>query len=224
MAADSVEHFAAEAEDARDRIASTIDEIQDRLDPRRVINSAAQRVSDGSSHLVGQARDTVRQHPLALGAGIAAIAVALFARNKLSHARVDMGDANGDYTDYDDGFGLAEVSSARLYDDEDGYGETAAGARAEGRSDGRAARRARALAARTTDTVADNPMVSIVIGLIAGAALGALFPTTEAERRAFGDTGARLGAAAGRAVGEVDFAGGSFAGAEVEEVPTRARA
>lgn len=185
MAPSKVEHFAAEADGARDRIASTIDEIQERLDPRRIISDVTNRVAGSSTQIVGQASETVRSHPLMIGAGIAAVALALLARNRLSHARVDLDYGGTDYTDYDDGFGFAEGTPSRLYADE--ADEDVAGTVKD---------RARVLAARTGATVGENPVVAIAVGLFAGAALGALFPTTEAERRALGDAGHRLGAAA----------------------------
>lgn len=208
MAPNPVEQFAAEAEDARTRIASTIDEIQDRIDPRRIVGDAVDRVSGGGAHLFGQARDsvrdTVRAHPLALGAALAAVGVALLARKKLANATVNLGDELGDYTDYDDGFGFAEVRPSR-FDAED-----------EAEAGPGAAVRAQALASRTGVTVGENPVVAIVVGLAAGALLGALFPTTETERRVLGETGGKLGAAARaaarRAGDELDAAGLSVDG------------
>lgn len=208
MAPDPVEHYAAEADATRERIASTIDEIQERLDPRRMLNEAVGKMSNGSSQLAGQARDTLKAHPLAVGAGIAAMGLALLARNRLANARVDLGEISGDYTDYDDGFGFGEAPAQRFgageYDDTPG-----------------AADRARMLAARAEDGVASSPFVSILLGLAAGAALGAFFPATETERRAFGETSQKLGAAARaaarRAADELDAAGLS-----VDAVKTRA--
>lgn len=184
MAADPVESVAADAEDARTRIASTIDEIQDRLDPRRIVGNAMDKVSGGSRQLVGQAKTAAQSHPLAIAAAVAAIGVALLARRKLARATVNLGDGLGDYTDYDDGFGYDAGETQRTFGDEieddDAPSQPV---------------RRQALAS-ATGSVSDNPLVSIVMGLAAGAALGALFPSTEAERRALGDTGARLGAAA----------------------------
>ncbi|WP_426164599.1 DUF3618 domain-containing protein [Sandarakinorhabdus sp. DWP1-3-1] len=184
MAADPVESVAADAEDARTRIASTIDEIQDRLDPRRIVGNAMDRVSGSSRQFVGQAKTAARSHPLAIAAAVAAIGVALLARGKLARATVNLGDGEGEYTDYDDGFGYDAGRAPRAYGDEDGDDDVAPPVRRQ------------ALAASASGSVADNPVVSILMGLAAGAALGALFPTTEAERRALGDTGAKLGAAA----------------------------
>jgi ElaB/YqjD/DUF883 family membrane-anchored ribosome-binding protein len=201
MGSEPVERLAAESEEARARIASTIDDIQDRLDPKRMVNDAVDRFTGNSLQVLGVARDAVRAHPVAIGAAAAAIGLALLARNRLAKATVNLGDNLGDYTDYDDGFGFAEVPTSRSdggYDDEEPTVRTP-----------------RAMAARASeragDTVDSNPIVSIILGLAAGAALGALFPATEAERRVLGDAGGKLGAAARaagrRAADELDSAG-----------------
>ena len=209
MAADSVERFVAEADEARTRVTTTIDEIQDRLDPRRIVGETVDRVSAGSAQLAGQARDMVRAHPLALAAAIGAIGLALLARHRLANATVDLGDDLADYTDYDDGFGFAETEPTRLYFDEEAEDDDEPPARPARRV--RARMRAGAIAARASDKVDSNPIVAIIAGLAAGAALGALFPATEAERRALGETGGKLGAAARaaarRASDELDAAG-----------------
>ncbi len=199
MGSEPVGDIAAEAEDARLRIASTIDDIQDRLDPRRIMSEAVERVTGTSRQLISDAGSAARAHPLAIGAGVLAIGLALLARNKLAKATVNLGDDLGEYTDYDDGFGFAEQRPSRLYADEDGD-EPAEAPVAKPN-----------LAERAGGTVEANPIVSVVLGLAAGAALGALFPSTEAERRALGDTGSKLGAAARaaarRAADELDSHG-----------------
>ncbi|OYU14610.1 MAG: hypothetical protein CFE37_09745, partial [Alphaproteobacteria bacterium PA4] len=158
--------YASEADAARARIGDTIDEIQDRLNPRRILDETIDKVQGSSKQLIGRATGVARAHPLALGAAAAAIGLALLARNQLAKARVDLGDDATDYTDYDDG---AVAPPAPLYDEYDDYDVPAA--------------KAEAAPAET------SPLVSILIGLAAGAALGALLPATEAERRVLGDTG-----------------------------------
>ena len=185
MASEPVDQVANEAEEARARIATTIDDIQDKLDPRRILGDAVDRVTGNSRQLISDAGNAARSHPLAIGAGVAAIGIALLARNKLSKATVNLGDDAGDYTDYDDGFGYSGDRPARLYTDEIDIDD---GAPTIGR--------AQALVTSAGGRVESNPIVAIVLGLVAGAALGALFPTTEAERRALGQTGGKLGAAA----------------------------
>jgi ElaB/YqjD/DUF883 family membrane-anchored ribosome-binding protein len=163
-----------------------MDDIQNRLDPRRILEDTVSRVQTSSKALAVQATDVAKAHPLAIGAAVAALGLALLARNKLANAKVNLGDGTADYTDYDDGY-----EDPTLY-------ETAAP-------------RMQALASDTREVVEANPGVAIVVGLIAGAALGALLPVSETERRTLGETGNRLGAAARaaarRASEELDAAG-----------------
>lgn len=181
MASESVERLATESADARTRIAATIDEIQDRVDPRRIVNDVTQKAIGNGRQAVSAAAETAREHPLAIGLGVAAIGLTLLARNRLARATVNLGDEPGVYTDYDDGFGYDETPVAAP-------AETAG---AQGR---------RSVVAGAGDSVAGNPIVSIIAGLAAGAVLGALFPATEAERALMGSAGDRLGDAARRAV------------------------
>ncbi len=178
MASEPVERFAAEADSARERVATTIDAIQERLDPRRILGETLDRLSGGGAQLFGTVRDNagtaMRRHPLAIGAAVAAVGLALLARSSLSKARVDIRDEIGDYTDYDDGFGYVETASEAPAD--------APTARSSSQRLAAGADRARNLAAGASNKVESNPLVSIILGLAAGAALGALFPTTEIER------------------------------------------
>lgn len=180
MGSEPVERLAAESAQARSRIAATIDEIQDRVDPRRIATEAASKAAASSRQAIGAVAETARAHPLAIGAGIAAIGLALLARNRLSKAKVNLGDDLGTYTDYDDGYGYDEAAVA-VDDDEPVAAK-------------------RSIIANAGETVEANPMVSIIVGLAAGALLGALFPATEAERKLMGEAGDRLGDAARRAV------------------------
>ena len=177
------------AGDARQRITATIGEIQDRMSPSRILADSLDRVTVSSGKLAVSARDAARAHPLALGAAAVAVGVALFARRRLSNARVNLGDDLGNYTDYDDGFGFADKPEGTAPPVE----------------------RPRRLAEVPVETAeSGNPVLSIIIGLVAGAALGAAFPSTDAERRVLGDAGSKLGdvarAAARRAADELSAA------------------
>jgi hypothetical protein len=190
MATGTASRNALPAGDARQRITATIGEIQDRMSPSRILAEGLERVAASSGQFAAGARDAARAHPLALGAAAIAVGVALFTRRRLSKARVDLGDDMGDYTDYDDGFGFA----APVDDD----AAPVARARQPVAAPGKA------------EAEPGNPVVSILIGLLAGAALGAIFPATDAERRVLGDAGSRLGdaarAAARRATDELSAA------------------
>ncbi len=199
MASEPVEQMAAEADLARGRVAETIDALQERLDPRRLVGDAAESVQQGSRALFDRAGTTVKSHPLAIGAAVAAVGVALLARQRLGAARVNLGDDFTDYTDYDDGFGFPDAPEAAT-------GTEPLVARAQA-----VAAQAKSAAARATSEVEANPLISILLGLAAGAALGALLPVSDAERRTLGDAGSRIGraarAAARQAAGELDSAG-----------------
>ncbi len=185
---DAAQSTVSQADAARARIAATVDEIQTKLDPRRMVREAVDRAQDTGLEMVGRAGTTVRAHPLAMGAALAAIGVALFARNRLSQARVDLGDGLTSYTDYDDGY------------------DEAVEQRRNGKQVPRQVQSLKtpANAAAVSGTIVESPLVSIVIGLAAGAALGALLPAGEAERRAIGSATQKLGAAARRAVDGFD--------------------
>lgn len=182
MAAKSVERLASESAAARTRVAATIDEIQARLDPRRIVSEALGKAGDNGRQVIAGATGTVKEHPVAIGVAVGAVGLALLARNRLSKAKVNLGDNVDDYTDYDDGLGYEEDAGI-------GPAPTEAG---------------RPVLARARESVGgrvdDNPIVSIVLGLLVGAVLGAVFPTSEAERRVMGNAGGKLGDAARRAV------------------------
>lgn len=186
MASNPVDQAAAAADDARTRVSTTMDDIQNRLDPRRILTDTLSRVQSGSKALAAQAGDAAKAHPLAIGAAVAALGLALFARNRLANATVNLGDGTTDYTDYDDGYADPTPYEA-------------------------VAPRVQVLASDTREAVEANPGVAIIVGLIAGAALGALLPVSDTERRTLGETGNRLGAAARaaarRAAEELDAAG-----------------
>lgn len=186
MASNSVDTAASAADAARSRVTATMDDIQHRLDPRRIVADAVDRVQTSSRAFASQAGDAAKAHPVALGTAVAALGLALLARNRLSKATVNLGDGSADYTDYDDGYG-----------DDGAYNDVAP--------------RIQAVASETRDTAAANPGTAIAVGLLAGAILGALLPTSETERRTLAETGGRLSAAARAAAraaaDELDAAG-----------------
>jgi ElaB/YqjD/DUF883 family membrane-anchored ribosome-binding protein len=205
MASDPVETAAAAADDARHRVTATIDEIHDRLDPRRIATDAFERLTASSRALATQAGDVAKAHPIAIGTAVAALGLALLARNRLANATVNLGDGTADYTDYDDDYdepakaGSAAPARFNAFDAPERDQGVDAPAWRQG------------VAEQAGDAVQANPGVSILIGLAAGAALGALLPTSEGERRTLGETGSRLSAAARaaarRASDELDAAG-----------------
>ena len=86
------------------------------------------------------------------------------------------------------------------------YVDTAVGAVSE--QSRRAARQARSGFEHTTQYVLqEQPLAIAVVGLVAGAAVAAAFPSTEVERRALGPTGERLRDAAGKVTERLKDAG-----------------
>jgi len=66
---------------------------------------------------------------------------------------------------------------------------------------------ARAAHSAASHVVEEQPLAVVLLGLAAGAAVAAAFPTTQLEKRAFGPTGARFRDAAGRAGEQLKSAG-----------------
>lgn len=202
MASEAVLTAATNAETARSRVGATMDDIQDRLSPRRIVAEVVDKVQTGSRVLVEQAGDAAKAHPVALGTAVAALGLGLLARNRLSRATVNLGEGAHDYTDYDDGYGEETYVVPRFQ----GLASTAPAAGS-----------------------APTPGISIIVGLLAGAILGALLPVSETERRTLADAGGRLGAAARAAAraasDELGAAGLSLDSvrAKAGEATTRAR-
>jgi hypothetical protein len=103
----------------------------------------------------------VKAHPVATGAAVAAIGLALYAGNRISKAEIDLGHDLDDYSDYEDSALTAAATDGDVGDE------------------------ARAL-------VQDNPVIAILAGIAAGAALALLFPTSTAEKRSLGALARRL--------------------------------
>lgn len=166
MAADDTNSIAGEAEDTRERISATIDELQDRLSPRRIVGDAVGSVQQGGQDLLNQGLGLAKAHPAILAVAGLALALAVFGGSKLKGARVNLGSESESYSDYDDSY--------------------------EDHSEGERF----ALLRTSTEAASDNPLIAVAVGLAAGAFLGALFPETESERKLFGETSARIGNAA----------------------------
>lgn len=172
--ADDTTTLVGEAEDTRERISATIDELQDRLNPRRIVGDAVGSVQSGGADFLNHAVGLVRAHPgLAAAAGLA-VGLVLLGSNRLSKATVDLGDTHESYSDYDDDYSLRASEPAN--------------------------ERFALLRGKAGARIEDNPIVAIVVGVAAGALLGALFPETERERRLLGASASKVSAAAKAAV------------------------
>lgn len=80
-----VESARAEVMRSRMRLAATMSEIQDRLNPRTLLSDAWQEVREHGQDLVGEAIETARAKPVATSAMAAAV-IALFAREPIWRA------------------------------------------------------------------------------------------------------------------------------------------
>jgi ElaB/YqjD/DUF883 family membrane-anchored ribosome-binding protein len=155
----TIEDLARAADDAGAALVDDVNELSDRLAPRRLVDDALDAVKSRSASLARDAGGAVKAHPMVAAAAVAAIGLALYAGSRIANAELDIDHDMDGYTDYDD----AALSAAANPD-----GRTAAMA-----DDARAA-------------VKENPVVAIIAGLAAGAALSMLFPTSTAEKRSLG--------------------------------------
>ena len=185
-----------EAAVTRKRIAMTIDDLQARLSPKALVDSAVESFTTTCAQALASVRGTTMAHPLAIAAAGLAIGIALLARSKVRGATVEYGDSYAAYADHDDCY------AANLAVDDVPVGPARA--------------RIDALQHRAQVAVGDNPLTVVVVGLATGVLIGAVVPVSDAEHAMFDDVGARLEAAGGAAIdaarGELDFAKFSFAG------------
>lgn len=107
MTAEPVARLAAEASAASQKLGQTLSEVRARTKPDALFDEAYDMAADQAQKLVTKTRETVSAHPVAIGAVVAAIGLALLARNTLSNATVDLGDDGTDYTDFDDSYETA---------------------------------------------------------------------------------------------------------------------
>ncbi len=104
MTAEPVARLAAEASAASQKLGQTLSQVRARANPDALLDEAYDMVAEQARTLVTKTRETVSAHPVAIGAAVAAIGLALLARNTLANATVDLGDDSADYTDYDDSY------------------------------------------------------------------------------------------------------------------------
>lgn len=227
--------YESEAEQTRERIASTVDNLQSRLSPRNIMSGAMNSLSDNGTQLVDSARRMVRDHPVALSLVGLSLGLLLMSRNRAaSHSSYayadDMEDTYSDeygedyrtrtyggngetYADGRPGMmrrGWERVrssagnassamsgraSSARDYTSEKWY----AARQRTSEYAGRARERAVQARERASERFDENPLGAALIGIAAGAIIGALLPRTQRENEFFGDTSDRVSDAARQA-------------------------
>lgn len=209
-----------DAEQARERIAATFDDLQERLSPGALASEAVEALQDKGRDLLDGATSRVRQHPVVTAAVAAVAGAALFGRRKLG---------NGDYKfdAYEDVYGgdmdnrveptpattadqpgvltrvreragdARDYTSEKLHEARERTSEYAARAKAKA---GDARRRA-------GEGLDDSPLTGALIGVAAGALLGLLLPRTRREDELLGEHRDRLvGAGKAAAKAAVDTA------------------
>ncbi len=188
--------FEHEAAVTRERIAATIDNLQARLSPQALVESAVSSLNASGVQALASVRGAAMGHPFAIAAAGVAVGVALLARRKVRTATIEYGDSYAAYADYDDGY------AANLAADD--VPPSPVGVRIE------------ALQHRAHVAVEGNPIAVVVAGVAAGALVGAFVPVGRIEHDAVGDIGLRLEAAGEAAIasvkGELDVSKLSLAG------------
>lgn len=113
----TIEDLARAADDAGALLADDLNGLADRLTPRRLIDDALDVVKTRGADLARDAGNVVKAHPVATGAAVAAIGLALYAGKRISNAELDLGDGLDDYSDYDDSALTAAASDGTAVQD-----------------------------------------------------------------------------------------------------------
>lgn len=202
--------YETEAEAVRERIASTVDDLQTRLSPRTVMSNTLGSLQSRSADVAGDVVNFLRDHPLAIGGAALAVGLLLVNRDRLGGYAPEY-DAYADVYG-DDGYDpeadeessmmsrvrdraatarstlseragtLREGASERLSSARERAGDYAGTVRAR-------AADARMAAAERFDT---NPLGGALIGFAIGAIAGALLPRSRRENELLGEARDRL--------------------------------
>lgn len=156
MTETTIEDLARAADDAGARLAEGVNDVVEAIAPRRLVDDALAAVKTRGAGLARDAGQVVKSHPVATGAAVAAVGLALYAGSRIANAELDIERDIEGYTDYD-----ADVAAPVVVED-------------------------------ARNIVKENPVVAILAGLAAGAALAMLFPTSQAERRSLGALARRM--------------------------------
>lgn len=76
--------YESDAEQTRERIASTVDNLQSRLSPRNMVSGAVGSLQDRGVDLVDQAKQMVREHPVAVSLIGVSVGLLLLNRNRIA--------------------------------------------------------------------------------------------------------------------------------------------
>ncbi len=155
----TIEDLARAADDAGAALAEDVNDLSERLAPRQLVDEALETVKTRGLSLARDAGSTIKAHPIATGAAVAAVGLALYAGSRIAKAELDIDRDLDGYTDYEDTALVSASGNARI--------------------DAR-------------ELVKENPVVAILAGVAAGAALAMLFPSSAAEKRSLGALARRI--------------------------------
>ena len=203
MADKRTETYANDAEASRERLNTTIDDIQGRLSPRAIAGEAVEAVQERGAALVRSAGE----HKLALGLIGGAVGLLFLARKATSGERTPARGraARGRDDDGDADSGVLRRSWESVREAGSTVGETAAEKWGQARErTAEITSKARFQAGEASRLAAENfdsnPLVGAVVGMTAGAVLAALLPRTDAENGLIGDQRDRFADAAREAI------------------------
>lgn len=160
---EEVTRFEAEAEATRERIAATVEDLQARLSPRALLNSAMSGAGEHSADAFAAVKRVVRDNPVGIASAGLAIGLALLGRAYVKRAKINYGDQFAAYPDYDDGYGANSVD-ARWHDDHPAPQPREAG---------------------LAHHAERSPLATILAAAAAGAVIGAVMPVSAFERDLF---------------------------------------
>lgn len=199
-----------EAEQTRGRIASTVGDLQNRLSPRTMMHDAVGSLRDRGAGLYDSASRLVREHPVAVSIMGLSLGLLLINRDRISG-----GDSYSYDEDYDGGYDAAADMDAepgtlrrgwdRMRESASNAGERVSESAAAARdytaetwhsTRERAADYASRMRLQASESLDENPLVGALIGLAAGAVLGALLPRSRRENELLGEASDRVADAA----------------------------
>ena len=213
--------YESDAEQTRERIASTVDNLQNRLSPRNMMSDAVGSLQDRGVDLVDSAKAMVREHPVAVSLVGVSVGLLLLNRNRIAARDSYSFDAYEDVYggDMNDGY---DATADETHDRPGMWSrvrERASGARhsvsdrahlarertsekwdsaRERTADYASRARVRASDARqrTAQGYDEHPLTAALVGVAAGALIGLLLPRTRRENELLGETRDRLADAA----------------------------
>jgi ElaB/YqjD/DUF883 family membrane-anchored ribosome-binding protein len=217
--------YESDAEQTRERIASTVDNLQYRLNPKNMVSGAVGSLQDRGVDLIDNAKQTVREHPMAVSLIALSVGLLLLNRNRIAGRDSYSFDAYEDVyggDDMNDGYdatadetetrpGMWSRVRDRTSNAKSSVSDRAGSAREftsekwqsarERTSDYASRARARASDARyrAAERYDANPLTGALVGLATGALLGLLLPRTSRENQLLGETRDRLADAAKQA-------------------------